>query len=102
MNTKNLMSRSVKRVNRSIFQNLAMDLVELSERDLQHISGGSNPTYCACGRVITCTDPRPTGLGGSKGGGSTGLGGPKGDGPNDVSACNCQVQSASTDWLYQF
>jgi hypothetical protein len=89
---------------------LAMDLVELSERDLQHIIGGSTPTYCACGRVITCTDPRPTGLGGSSGGrptslgGSSGgrptsLGGSSGGRPTDASACNCRGSSQQNDSL---
>jgi hypothetical protein len=91
MNTKNLMSQVVKSVNRFNIQDLPIDLVELSERDIQHISGGSNPTYCACGRVITCTDPRPTGLGG----GPTGLGGRKGGDPTGAPACNCQVMSTS-------
>ncbi len=40
MNTKNLMSPSVKRVNPSILQNLAIDLVELSEKDLKRVVGG--------------------------------------------------------------
>jgi hypothetical protein len=51
MNTKNLMSRSVKRVNRSIFQNLATDLVELSEKDLKRVVGAGDP----CGGGITST-----------------------------------------------
>jgi hypothetical protein len=51
MNTKNLMSRSVKRVNRSIFQNLAIDLVELSEKDLKRVVGAGDP----CGGGITST-----------------------------------------------
>jgi hypothetical protein len=51
MNTKNLMSRSVKHVNRSTIDDLAIDLVELSERDLQHISGGfRHGGGCNCGR----------------------------------------------------
>ncbi len=63
MNTKNLMSQVVKSVNRFNIQDLPIDLVELSERDIQYISGGSVPTYCACGRVRDCTSPRPTGGG---------------------------------------
>jgi hypothetical protein len=40
MNTKNLMSGSVKPVNHSTVQNLAIDLVELSEKDLKRVVGG--------------------------------------------------------------
>ena len=52
MNTKNLMSRSVKRVNRSTVRNLAMDLVELSEKDLQRVVGGFGDP---CGGGVTST-----------------------------------------------
>jgi hypothetical protein len=41
MNPKNLMSLTVKRVNRLTKQDLPIDFVELSEIDLQHIVGGS-------------------------------------------------------------
>jgi hypothetical protein len=40
MNTKNLMSPSANRVNPSILQNVAIDLVELSEKDLKRVVGG--------------------------------------------------------------
>jgi bacteriocin-like protein len=43
MNTKNLISLSVKPVNRFTRQDFPTDLVELSEKDLQHIVGG-----CCC------------------------------------------------------
>lgn len=58
MNTKNLIYRAVKRVNRSTIEDLAIDLVELSERNLQHINGGVNPRTCSCGRTVGCTEPR--------------------------------------------
>lgn len=57
MNTKNLMYRAVKRVNRFTIEDLAIDLVELSERDLQHINGGVDPRTCSCGRTVGCTEP---------------------------------------------
>jgi hypothetical protein len=41
MDTKNLMS-SVKHVNRSVIEDLPVELVELSEEDLKQISGGRN------------------------------------------------------------
>jgi hypothetical protein len=44
MNIKNLMAQSTKRVNCFTIEDLKIDLVELSERDLQHISGG----FCHC------------------------------------------------------
>ena len=41
MNPKNLMSLTVKRVNSLTKQDLPIDLVELSDIDLQHIVGGT-------------------------------------------------------------
>lgn len=43
---------------------MSTDLVELSERNLQHINGGVVPTTCSCGRTISCTEPRVRGSGG--------------------------------------
>ena len=52
-----MMSRSAKRVNRSTIEGLAIGLVELSERDLQCISGGNRNTDTAsgCGGFIVTT-----------------------------------------------
>jgi hypothetical protein len=63
MNIKNMMSRSAKRVNRSTIEGLAIGLVELSERDLQHISGGNPNTDTApgCGGFIITTVTGPDG-----------------------------------------
>jgi hypothetical protein len=52
MNTKNLMSRSVKRVNRSTVRKLPIDLVELSEKDLKRVVGGFGDP---CGGGVTST-----------------------------------------------
>jgi len=60
MNTKNLISRAVKRVNRSTVRNLAIDLVELSEKDLQRIVGGDGDP-CGGGIVSTTTTTFPDG-----------------------------------------
>lgn len=54
MNTKNLISRSVERVNSFTIQDLAIDLIELSEKDLQNISGGRH-NGCGCGGTTTTT-----------------------------------------------
>ena len=61
MNIKNMLSRSTKRVNRSTIEGLAIGLVELSERDLQHISGGTS-TAAGCGgnHVKTTVSPNGT------------------------------------------
>jgi hypothetical protein len=56
MNTKNLMSRSVKGVNRSILQNLPIDLVELSEKDLKRVVGAGDP--CGGGMTSKTTTTR--------------------------------------------
>jgi bacteriocin-like protein len=57
MSTKNLTSGLVKRVNRFTIDGLEVNLVELSEKDLQHINGGVSPRSCPCGRtVLGCTD----------------------------------------------
>jgi len=61
MNTKELMSQVVKHVNPYIIKDLPAELVELSEEDLQHISGGCD---CCCGGG--------SGSGGSGSGGSGG------------------------------
>ncbi len=62
MNTKNLISRSVKRVNGFTIQDLAIDLVELSEKDLQHIVGGfelTDSADCHCHCHCCCPPPPP-------------------------------------------
>jgi bacteriocin-like protein len=48
MDTKNLMSRSVKPVNRFTRQDFPTGLVELSEKDLKHIVGGCCCCCCCC------------------------------------------------------
>jgi natural product precursor len=53
MNTKKFIFQSVKRVNSFTVQDLAIDLIELSEKDLQNISGGHNG--CGCGGTTTTT-----------------------------------------------
>jgi bacteriocin-like protein len=47
MNTKNLIS-PIKHINRFIIEDLSAELVELSEEDLQQISGGFD-CDCGCG-----------------------------------------------------
>ena len=49
MNTKNLMSQVVKSVNRFNIEDLPIDWVELSEKDLENISGGYRYNGCHCG-----------------------------------------------------
>ena len=48
MKTQNLMSRSFKPANRITIQDLSTGLIELSEKDLQHIVGGCC-CCCCCG-----------------------------------------------------
>jgi len=48
MNTKNLISLSVKPVNRFTKQDFPTGLVELSEKDLRHIVGGDGGCCCCC------------------------------------------------------
>jgi hypothetical protein len=60
MNTKNLMSPSVKRVNPSILQNLAINLVELSEKDLKRVVGGVDACGGGVTRVTVITAPDGT------------------------------------------
>jgi hypothetical protein len=65
MNTKNLMSRSVNRVNGFNMQDLVIDLVEMSEEDLKQISGGGE-TITATGGTTTYN--KKTGVVTNKGG----------------------------------
>jgi hypothetical protein len=52
-----LRSRAAKRINRFTVDDLEINFVELSERDLQHINGGVAPRSCSCGRTtLGCTD----------------------------------------------
>ena len=60
MNPTNLMSRSAKCVNRFTIQDLPIDLVELSERDLQRIVGGFADGGCRCGGGGTTTTTTTT------------------------------------------
>jgi natural product precursor len=60
MSKKKLMSQAVKCVNRFSIQNLSVELVELSEQDLQNIVGGScgkpgKGCKCSCHRPL----PKP-------------------------------------------
>ena len=58
MSTKNLMSLAVQPVNHFTTQDLSMDLVELSEIDLQHIVGGRRGTET---KTTTTTTTKPDG-----------------------------------------
>lgn len=49
MNIKNMMSPAIKRVNRFSTQDLSVELIELSEKDLQHIVGGCCCCCCCSG-----------------------------------------------------
>jgi hypothetical protein len=63
MKTKNLMSQAVRHLDPFTREYLTTNLVELSERDLQHINGGIAPRSCSCGRsTIGCTDGPGLGL----------------------------------------
>jgi len=48
MNTKNWMSSAIKPVNRFFIQDLSVELVELSEKDLQDVVGGCCSKCCGC------------------------------------------------------
>jgi hypothetical protein len=59
MTTKTLVSQSVKCLNRFSIQNLSMDLVELSEIDLQQIVGGFGQDALTADAGCPCCSPPP-------------------------------------------
>jgi len=49
MHKKNLISQVTQPINRSTIQELPTQFIELSDKDLQHIVGGSEPASAGSG-----------------------------------------------------